>query len=442
MSKLDPKAVEIPLHFHNYKLLEKKRFLLTGSAIYFVKGPNRTGKTTFLNALAAMQLAKDDTPEPVTRGKDEGENIFEIPGADGKVYTVRHSFNNKTHKFTAIDDEGNKISSVNAIREIFKYTHFTVDEFFRMSNTAEGRRKQKAIILELLPQEAREKFQLLEDKESEAYDQRKEIGREVEGKEAILNAFNITEEQLEEVEKIKEWQKAIDTYEKFIEENEKTIVNLQQENNKLREDQSSLRKKISEISGYQLRKDEYDVASKSLIGIREKFNKAEADIEKYRINKAKIITDADLPIKDISFENEFLTIDGFQFKESQVCESDGVILIAKLMSRVNPGTIQLIGDASALDLDRLEELNQIAEEEGKIMFVDEVSREEQELEVVGYEEIRKKGRPPKRKDPEPENKKEPEEDPIHDDEGRVETPNDMPTPDSTGPGPGSEKLLF
>jgi len=50
--------------------------------------------------------------------------------------------------------------------------------------------------------------------------------------------------------------------------------------------------------------------------------------------------------------------------------------------------VKLIGDASILDLNRLEELNKIAEAEGKIMFVDEVRRDIDQLQVVGYEDIK------------------------------------------------------
>ena len=58
------------------------------------------------------------------------------------------------------------------------------------------------------------------------------------------------------------------------------------------------------------------------------------------------------------------------------------------MAKINPGPIQIIGDASLLDTKSLAKLNAIAEEEEKIMFIDEVDRDGTQLHVVGYEEIK------------------------------------------------------
>jgi hypothetical protein len=113
-------------------------------------------------------------------------------------------------------------------------------------------------------------------------------------------------------------------------------------------------------------------------------------INECRTKKTNIITSSDLPVENISFDDGFLTIDGFQFKENQVCESDAVLILANILAKINPGPIQVIGDASILDNEKLEKLNQIAEENNKIMFVDEVVRDANDIVVVGYEELNNK----------------------------------------------------
>jgi len=433
--KIDVKTIEIPLHFHNYKLLKDKKFLLKGSAIYFVRGPNRTGKTSFLNALAAMQLAQDSTPEPVSRGAVEGFNEFVIPGADGKMYTIRHTFNNKTNKFLAIDQEGNKISQVTKIREIFNYTHFTVDEFFSWSTYAEGRRKQRDVILELLPTNEHDKFTYLDDRETLLYTQRTDKSREKDylEKQLPLNKLTQDEEFLLKANKNKDEEikklntdllnavtisKEIETIERDIVYNDNEIIELQrrlaiaQEKSKeLLKQQSESTSTLSKILGagtlddFKIQVNQANTSNKVIDELKYKaksfnelaykygvakdeWDKMNIDIDDIRVQKSNIISNADIPVKDISFMDGYLTIDGYQFNEKQVCESDGVLLVAKIMSKINPAPIQLVGDASILDLSRLEELNKIAEEEGKIMFVDEVSRDINDLQVVGYEDIK------------------------------------------------------
>jgi len=150
-SLLDPSESEIRLSFHNYKLLKKEEFNLSGSHIYFIKGPNNTGKSSILFALRAAMECKDETHTKVTEGETEGVNEYTIPGPDGKMYNIVYEFTDTTTKFVIFDEEGNKISKITDMRNIFKYNHVDATSFISWSRTAEGRRKQKEYILELLP---------------------------------------------------------------------------------------------------------------------------------------------------------------------------------------------------------------------------------------------------------------------------------------------------
>jgi len=445
MKKTDPKTIEIPLYFHNYKLLEDKRFLLKGSAIYFVQGPNRVGKTSFLKALAAIQGAKETTKEPVTRGKEDGYNEFVIPGADGKMYVIKHSFDNKKNKFIAIDEEGNKISSVTDIRKIFNYTHFTVDDFFKLSTTAEGRRKQKEIILQLLTDKEKTEYSELDDLETVKYNERTSINRDKEVQEATLKNSLVTDDESKSLEKLEVTEKEIakcGLYKAKLHELDKDISssdarinklhdiilqikeNLKQHEDELANEEKTLSynmaslKEIESKLNIQLiidnkvqvfefdemydqlnssktslqniayKKENYDKTTEKLKEINSNWSELNEKIDRIRNRKSEIISKSNLPLDNISFEEGYLTVDGFTFTEDQVCESDGIILIAKIMSEINPGPIQLIGDASVLDFNRLEELNKIAEDKGKVLFVDEVVRDLKDIRVVGYEDIK------------------------------------------------------
>jgi len=451
MEKTDPKTIEIPLYFHNYKLLEDKRFLLKGSAIYFVQGPNRVGKTSFLNALAAIQGAKETTKEPVTRGKEEGYNEFVIPGADGKSYTIKHSFDNEKNRFIAIDDEGNKISNVTDIRKIFNYTHFTVGDWFRLSATEKGRRQQKEILLKLLSDTEKAKYGELEDLEDVKYIARTSINRNKEVQEATLKNSSITDEELKSLENLDKIEKdlakysAHDTRLQLLDKNitvadttinkltdtiaqiksnleahelelaneqktltedllsvyeiEKeleiklTVVNEETGNAVIQTEEfdelcTQLNADVTSIQGIVYKRDQHNETETKLKETNASWTMLDEEIKGIREAKAKIISKSKLPLDNISFEDGYLTVDGFTFTEDQVCESDGILLVAKIMSEINPGPVQLIGDASVLDFNRLEELNKIAEDKGKVLFVDEVVRDLKDIRVVGYEDIK------------------------------------------------------
>jgi hypothetical protein len=432
MDKTDVKSLEIPIYFHNYKLLEEKEFILKGSNIYFIQGPNKVGKTSFLKALTSLMIAQDDTPNKVTRGSNETEGYYEttIPAADGTILTIRHEFTaDGKGKFFAINEDGEKISQVTEIRRLFNYTPINVSEFFAWSNSAEGRRKQRDVILKLLTDEDRSQFNDLDLQEQHYYEQRTLVNKTVEQSDSSIKAIVIPEEdekliprekeardlktlyqsvkdKRKEIQPLKnrlnEWSNQIDKLEadlKFAKDKSASIIleietsgkSIEKYKNLTDED---LDKKIT--TGEEIITKITSLGAKTTLKKELQntldINKKKSDeytkkIEQCRTNKALIVSNSDLPVENISFEDGFLTIDGFQFKESQVCESDAVLILANILAKINKGPIQIIGDASILDAEKLEMLNKIAEDNNKVMFVDEVVRNADDMVVVGYEDL-------------------------------------------------------
>jgi len=419
------KALEIPIVFHNYKLLKDKEWILKGSHVYFVQGPNEVGKTSFLLALQGAMTATDATEKKVSineEGKDSGFYEFTIPAADGTIVTVRNEFTDQKNKFIAITADGEKVSKVSDIRALFNYTPINVNEFFQMSRSADGRRRQRDIILKLLPDDAREKFEDLDLQEQHYFTQRTEIGRNLETAKGYSESVVISDTDLDLLTKE---QQAIDLLEKYqklltAEELNKSVQdvinNLKEEKDRITErlqiiDQEieSKSKELVDTTGYTtvqltesvskgkqvIHKINEVKAKKSLLDdstekeqkLNDEHENLTLEITKRREAKSKIVAEADLPVDSISFENDYLTINDFKFDENQVCESDAVLLLANILAKINPGPIQVIGDASILDAKKLEELNKIAETNGKVMFVDEVVRNADEMVIVGYDHV-------------------------------------------------------
>jgi len=486
---IDPKEHEIKLSFHNYKLLKKKDFNLKGSCIYFVKGPNGVGKTTILNGLKAAQEIKDDTPEKVTRGEAEGRNEFNIPGPDGKTYMVAYEFDQNKVKFIVIDQDGNKISRITDMREIFGYQHISAKEFISWSRSAEGRRKQKQFILDLLPPESYLKYTELEEEEEENFKLRRDINRKCDETKNIVKEFELTDDEKAKFKKEDQAKELLDKYKKKLAEimpdeasvntiknDIKTIndkIEIVQENydgeinlnsraikentshieelelqleqiknkinylknenialkesndkveknkidrvNELTKEREELNKKldkavskesvedigkikesiekgeefIDQVERLHIKMDKYVDYSGKLDNYMETSEELTNKITNLRTEKEKIIEHGEFPVESLSFDEEgYLVIDGFRFDENQICESDTILLVSEILCKTNKSIIQIVGDASVLDFEKLDKLNEIAEQNGKVMFVDEVDREIGDLVIVGYEEIK------------------------------------------------------
>ena len=449
---INPSEQEIKLSFTNYKLLKKEEFDLKGSHIYFVKGCNEVGKSSILFALKAAMEIRDDTPQKVTLGETEGINNFTIPGPDGKMYNVVYEFTDATTKFVIFDEDGNKISKITEMRNIFKYNHVDATSFIAWSNTAEGRRKQKDYILQLLPSGSYIKFKDLEAKEDTDFKLRTQKNKDLENALQLTKEFVLTEEEkviqknLEPAQKQlklreEEYNKTlqsdlelnnviylISTLDQSIKRLNDDIEDIQLEIKQLTE---RLNLKMQELVEYNTKhkqaEEQYKILNEkqkvidstkeklrlSVENGREYVSKAKelsvklakfttfkeksdtlftecADltqaIESIREQKEKIITEGKFPVDNLSFDQEgYLTINGLRFDEHQTCESDTILIVAQLLCKMNISPIQILGDASLLDYKKLDKLYDIAEQNGKIMFVDEIDRTLDKLVIVGYE---------------------------------------------------------
>jgi hypothetical protein len=430
-------TIEIPLEFKNYKLLKNNKFDLSGSYIYFIEASCNKGKTSLKDCIASIMCAKNLVDEPVTRGESDGYVEGMLPGADGKIYAVRFSFNNDESKFVVIDDQGNKISKVSDIRSIFKYTHFTAEEFLSMSLTADGRREQVKIMLNLLTSEEKSKYTESKINEKTLYDKRQVKYVEYDTARKIVNEGQLTgpEEELlakkEEIDKsIKLRQEQIKTFYANKEKTdllEKEIKNIKYSLEliskkfsdatiskkvvKLTSDLDSLTKESNEnftdkegltiaelevrlnngskyrddIVKLEQKKETYLKYLSNYAVLEKEYNDLCNEVESERQKQKDIIKNSTIPIENLTIDDDGISIDGFSFKESQICKSSAIKVIAGIMCKINPAPVLLMGSAGDLDDKSLNQLLEVAKENNKIMIFDYVVRTEQEIQVVGYD---------------------------------------------------------
>ena len=191
---------EISISFKNYKLLKEGEINLSNGTIFFVQGPNNVGKTSFLNLLRSIMEVKDETENPVTFGEKEGFATGKIIGADGKSYQFRYDFNvDGKNKFQFVDENNRVIKTVGEMRDIFNYTHFTVEEFFDWSKSVPGRKKQRDIFMKLLTDKERVDIENIDKKintiNGEFIESRKNLNREVDFLKKRIDSVILSVEQ-------------------------------------------------------------------------------------------------------------------------------------------------------------------------------------------------------------------------------------------------------
>lgn len=191
---------EISISFKNYKLLKEGEINLSNGTIFFVQGPNNVGKTSFLNLLRSIMEVKDETENPVTFGEKEGFATGKIIGADGKSYQFRYDFNvDGKNKFQFVDENNRVIKTVGEMRDIFNYTHFTVEEFFDWSKSVPGRKKQRDIFMKLLTDKERIDIEDIDKKinttNGEFIESRKNLNREVDFLKKRIDSVILSVEQ-------------------------------------------------------------------------------------------------------------------------------------------------------------------------------------------------------------------------------------------------------
>jgi hypothetical protein len=218
--------MNLNLEFKNFKKIKDFSHEFQSGNVYVVGGPNNIGKTTFLQGLSTLATGIARKTDNVSFGEENGQvkGQFSFDGANGGNYLVKWDFTSDTNKFVIIDPDTNVHKSTsrnNVIADIFKYNSFTIDEWFGWGLTAEGRKKQAEIILNLLPDIAREEYLKIENEVSPKfgtlYGSRTIINKEYEAAKSIVDQFKLTPEEKEKITKVETAKNLLYTYEQQLE---------------------------------------------------------------------------------------------------------------------------------------------------------------------------------------------------------------------------------
>lgn len=166
------------LQLSNFQVIKDFDAEFTGN-VYFIKGDNELGKSTLLKAIGALLTGNRD--DVLRNGETKGFAKMVI-GDDGEEYDVSLSFTEANPRGTLSIKQkstGMQSNNVSMLQKIFGYQDFDAVEFSRWSETAEGRRKQIAVVKALLPVEVRDRIEAIDTEVTELKQERTGINRDV-----------------------------------------------------------------------------------------------------------------------------------------------------------------------------------------------------------------------------------------------------------------------
>jgi len=166
------------LELLNFQVIEKFEAEFNGN-VYFVTGDNELGKSTLLKAIGALLTGERDAV--LRNGASKGFAKM-VVGDDGEEFDVSLSFTENNPRGTLTIKQkstGMATNNVSMLSRIFGYQDFDAVEFSRWSETAEGRRKQIAVVKALLAPEIRERIEAIDKEVSGLKTERTGINRDV-----------------------------------------------------------------------------------------------------------------------------------------------------------------------------------------------------------------------------------------------------------------------
>lgn len=178
------------LQLLNFQVIENFEAEFDGN-VYFVTGDNELGKSTLLKAIGALLTGNRD--EVLRNGASKGFAKM-IVGDDGEEYDVQLSFTENNPRGTLTIKQkstGMQTNNVTMLQRIFGYQDFDAVEFSRWSETAEGRRKQIAVVKSLLPEAVRNRISEIDEAVSELKTERTIVNREVKTATALRDTANV-----------------------------------------------------------------------------------------------------------------------------------------------------------------------------------------------------------------------------------------------------------
>lgn len=426
---------QVEAKIRNFKLIKALDATLKSGNVYIVSGSNKTGKTTFTQAVEALlnsKLPKDPLSHKAPGGLIDGI----ITNKNGETYRVSIDLKKgKAPGFSIVKPDLSVSKRKTDLAHIFNYQNIQPETFMALGSTEGGRKQQAELLTSLMTIEIKKELNSLDRVIDSDYESRKEIGILMKNE---PGAVEPTKEQTTIAVNAGNWKT---DYNKRVEEYNKVNSNLSLFNNlkiqikseievtqnridKLNEDLKleenillQTEEKLKEHLETNVSEEDVEFLKKSLVDDQEAVEEAvrAADVvEKFTIYDSKVKTWSEnydkltnniqinrqlkkdlvaenIPIDGIMIDNgQLYYIDGeeaFPFDETSLSYSRGILTVAKMILFMNPMIpIVCVGKSAELDNNSVKELISLAKERDAIVVLDYVTQEDSPLSINVIEE--------------------------------------------------------
>lgn len=436
------------LQLLNFQVIESFDADFAGS-VYFVTGDNELGKSTLLKAIGALLTGNRD--DVLRNGASKGFAKM-VVGDDGEEFDVQLTFTEANPRGTLTIKQkstGMQTNNVSMLQRIFGYQDFDAVEFSRWSETAEGRRKQIAVVKSLLPEPVRNRIDAIDSEVATLKSERTGVNRDVKTFAALCEAaakglepgdlerkpIDVSElvakqqanaaliekaktvrsmlaqrnEQLAaipgRIEELGEQHdaaiaqakaiyeaamKSLDAERKMLEERKTNAEEWLKKYEANNPEKANIAEQLEQVRAHNERCQmaaQYTEKKKAYLTVKEKADAMDARISELADERANLISNAELPIAGLSFTDDGLELNGVPFVPGKISDSQAMEIAAKLVIASNP-TVKVfrIARGESLGAKRLQAIVDIARRNGFQGFIEQVQRGQNEMMVEEYTE--------------------------------------------------------
>ena len=403
----------------NFKVFEDFEQELNGSSVLLL-GDNNIGKSSFMQGIK-IALGSKDIPSTL---QDEAEGIVEVD-KEGQPYTFSFKKKKGNVELKVTMPNGLKETKKGVIAGIVGAIDFDINEFVKQSESVSGRKKQVEEFKKLLPAEFVKEIDEYQKKIKNTYDERTELNRKIDALKGFIREsplygsdlktqpvdIEALSSELEAANKknqlIKEKEVAFEQRNQSIENRKKEIERLKNliadEERKIHDEEtlnklysdwrknndyvdvSEMSKRLAEASEINIKAAQAVEHNKRL----EQLNKLEEEsgeltvlIDTTKQAVADAIRDFESPVPGLSFTEDCLVYNGVMVEDSSLCTSEKMELGYKMAVAANPDLgLLFLENGESLGKKRFEELVEFCEKNNIQMFLEQVQRGKEELEI-------------------------------------------------------------
>ena len=427
------------LELLNFQVIENFNADFNGN-VYFVTGDNELGKSTLLKAIGALLTGNRD--EVLRNGATKGFAKM-IVGDDGDEFDVQLSFTENNPRGTLTIKQkstGMQTNNVSMLQRIFGYQDFDAVEFSRWSETAEGRRKQIAVVKSLLAPEIRARIEAIDEKVAALKQERTGVNRDVKTFDSLVanlsaqmepgdvekyaNPINVADLMQKQAEKTKldemakqastmlaqrkeqlaaipaRLKAAEEAYKAAVaeieaeradyEKRKKTAEDWLKKYESINPENSNVETQLAEADAHNKKYNlvqQYKEKKAQFDSVVAAASKMDEEINGLSQERAGLIANAKLPISGLSFTDDGLELNGVPFVPGKVSDSQCMEIAAKLIIASNPKVkVFRIARGESLGEKRLKAIIDIAKKNGYQGFIEQVQRGQTEMQVEEYTE--------------------------------------------------------